>query len=772
MSQTQPKRRRPGVGFVLVNAAALALASLIAVSPLWPVYESAAFLVLVGSATALGIVIATLGAVFRWPSYVVLLATVGSYLVAGVPLAVPSMAAGILPSADGFVELVRGTALSWKQLLTIVLPVGSYQTLLVPPLVLVLGTVTIGMSIALRARFGELAVLAPIVLFVAGILLGPAAVSAPFEIGLGLLVVVLFWLLWFRWQRRRAAVRLVSQRSTRVIESAADRRIATARTLVGATVVVAVAAAAGTAATLALPASAPRNVARSHVQQPFDPRDYPSPLAGFRGNLRPGSADARMLTVSGLPEGGRIRVATLDSYDGVVYSVGSDRVSSASGSFTRLPYRLDQSGVDGTETTIEVTIEGYRGVWVPGTGQLERIEFTSDDASRLSDVFFYNDNSGTAAVLGGLRQGDRYRAESVVPAAVDDLSALRPGTAVLPPIGVLPDGLRQTLDRWTEADAPEGRRLAEMLDGLATEGYVSHGIVEHEPFSRSGHAADRITQLLTDKPMLGDAEQYAVVTALMARELGFPARVVVGYVPPASSSRGVVAVLGSDVSAWIEVQDSRGRWITIDPNPEPRAIPEKQPNEPTVVSRPQTVLPPPAEDTPRDPNLMPPESTPEDPLETVDPLLLLLLAIARLAGWTVLGMAILVSPFLGIIAAKMRRRRLRRTAGSPVQRIAGGWREFADSATDHGVRLPPSATRSETAVAMGGMPPLVLASAVDRAVFAPGEPSAEDAEQVWEAVDELRGLLGANRSRRQRILALVSLRSFGRYAVKKRGDRS
>ena len=29
--------------------------------------------------------------------------------------------------------------------------------------------------------------------------------------------------------------------------------------------------------------------------------------------------------------------------------------------------------------------------------------------------------------------------------------------------------------------------------------------------------------------MLGDGEQYAVAAALMARRIGFPARVVVGY---------------------------------------------------------------------------------------------------------------------------------------------------------------------------------------------------------------------------------------------------
>ena len=39
----------------------------------------------------------------------------------------------------------------WKQLLTITLPVGSYQALLVPAFLLVLVTVVVGLSLALRS---------------------------------------------------------------------------------------------------------------------------------------------------------------------------------------------------------------------------------------------------------------------------------------------------------------------------------------------------------------------------------------------------------------------------------------------------------------------------------------------------------------------------------------------------------------------------------------------------------------------------------------------
>ncbi|MET0725176.1 MAG: transglutaminaseTgpA domain-containing protein [Leifsonia sp.] len=747
---------------VVINAVMLLTATGIAISTLWPVYESAAFIVTVTLAALLGTAIAILGAFLRWSSLIVLLVTVGAYLVVGVPLGVPSGAYfGVLPSGPGFIDLLLGTALSWKQLLTIVTPVGSYQALLVPPLILVLSSTTIGMSIALRSRRGELAAIVPFVLFIAAILLGPTTAQAPIETALLLGIVLVLWAAWGHRRRRAEAIARVTGGGPRLRESAAYRRLAVTRIVLSSAIIVAIAVAGGTVAAVGYPTSAPRDVLRRHAEQPFDPRDYPSPLSAFRGYLEPDAAGRTMLTVSGLPAGGRIRIAALDTYDGIVYSVGSDTVTSASGSFTRLPYRIDQSAVRGTDATIDVEVGDYRGVWVPGVGKLSSIRFTGDGAARLTDSFFYNDNAATGAVLGGLQAGDSYRSAAVVPLEPGDVTALRPGTAVLPAVGVEPEGLDDALAAWVDENADPGTQLAQMLAGLRRDGYVSHGLAG-EPASRSGHAADRITQLVTDVPMLGDGEQYSVVAALLARRIGFPARAVVGFVPRVADPGGSVTVTGDDIAAWIEVQDSTGSWVSLDPNPDPRAIPEKQPDQPNIVSRPQVVLPPPPADPREDEAPAEAQNAPNDDEQTTDPFLAALITIGVIAGWTLLAIAVLLSPFLAVIAAKLRRRRLRRLADTPVERMAGGWREFSDLAVDRGFDLAPSSTRVEGATVVGGMRPLVLATAVDRAVFAPGSPEPADADRVWTEVDALRTQLDARLNRRQRIRALVSLRSLRR----------
>lgn len=746
---------------VILNTAALWAASALAAAAWWPIYQNLQFVVLAVVTTLVGSAIAITGALLRWPSAIVAPVTVVAFAVLGVPLAVPDEAiGGLLPSLPGLLDLFSSVALGWKQLLTITLPVGSYQALLVPAFVILLLSSVVSLSVALRARLGDLAVIAPVLVFVVGLAFGPRTAHWPLLLSLGLLTVSLLWLLWRRWYRRRRAIREVQ---------GAPQPVLGLRTVLSAVVIMAIAGSAAVAVTRLVPPAGPREVLRTAIEQPFDPRDYPSPLSGFRQYLRDGSASSVMFTVQGLPAGQRIRIATLDSYDGLVYAVGSARVTSESGAFTRVPYVYDQSAVTGEQVEIDVEIGAYSGVWLPTVGKFESVDFTGNRASTLRESFFYNDTASTAAVIGGMQEGDAYRLEAVLPAQPTEsqLAAATAGSATVPALGTVPAELATTLEGYVSQADSQGARLLAMIDGLRDEGYISHGLGEEEPPSRSGHASDRITQLLSDQRMIGDAEQYAVTAALMARELGFPARVVFGFQPEESGE-----VTGDMVTAWIEVSTAQYGWVTLDPVPPVRDIPEEQPEDPSEVSRPQSVITPPDEERDLTDNQTPVETSPSDQPE-VEGWLLVLLAVARVLGWTLLGVGLVLAPFIVIIAAKLRRRQLRRRAASPLQQISGGWREFEDAALDHGYALPRHATRSELAAAVGGERPLAVAAVTDRAVFAPVEPSAEDAAEVWRSIDELTADLGAGRSRWERLRARVSVRSLGgRRALRRARGRS
>jgi len=760
-----PARRLP-ISVVLVNTGMLWLATIIATSALWPIYRGLSLIILVAVALVVGSVIALLGAIFSWSSPIVMFVSIVAFLAVGVPVAVPTKAQyGVLPTLDGLHDLVTGVALGWKQLLTISLPVGDYQALLVPALVLVVVTVVIGLTIALRARRGETAVIAPIVLFIVATAFGPNYPSRPLDAPIALLVVLLFWLVWFRWNRRRSAIRLLTTQSAGAGNAAPPVRVdggfAGLRTALTAGLIIAVASGGAVAVAGFLPPTADRSVLRTAIQQPFDPRNYVSPLAGFRKYLQSPTASDVLFDVTGLPKGGRIRVATMDTYDGVVYTVGSGVLSSESGTFTRVPSTFDQSAVKGDQVTLGVTIANYSGPWLPTAGKFESVAFAGTRSGHLRDAFYYNDVSGTAAVIGGLESGDSYTLTGVIAGqpAARDIQNLEPGSATVPKAKSVPDSLTAKLDEYVGKVQGSGPRLAAMLAGLADEGYISHGIRTNEPASRSGHAADRIAELMTAPRMIGDAEQYAVAAALMADDIGFPARVVFGFVPTTGQ------VTGNDVSAWIEVNTAQYGWVTIDPTPPFRDIPAELPKDNAQVSRPQTVVPPPL--TPSDSfNRQPSPDTQQDLPPSLDPVLQFVIGVLRIGAWVLVGSAIVLAPFIVIIAAKLRRRRLRRSAPNLIDQISGGWREFEDSVIDHGLSPSASATRSEVALIAGGLQSQVLAAVADRAVFSAGDPDLGDVESVWRAVEELEVTLDEGLTRWQRIRVRVSLRSLGGYSVR------
>ncbi|MET0933835.1 MAG: transglutaminase domain-containing protein [Mycetocola sp.] len=741
---------------VLFAVAAIAVAS----SVWWPVYQSPQFFLVCIGAILLGTLVALAGWLFRLHGVVVLALALFVYLAAGVPLTMPDrVILGVFPEPLALLELVTGTATAWKELVTILVPVGTYQGLLIPAYCAIFSTTVITVSLALRVKRGEIAVLWPILLLGIGIAFGRDESWFPLAIGLALAAITLGWLIWVRGLRHRAQLRQHATVVASVSPSRRERRRAGLVGAVSAALILAVATSGGAVLASVLAPDTPRNVIRSHIEQAFFPRDYPSPLSAFRRYLLPDTVSRPLLTVTGMPQDGRLRIATLDSYDGVVYSVGGPESPSASGTFVRVPYRVEQAAL-GERVSMSVAIDGYSGIWLPGAGHLAEIGFSGNNRDALADSFFYNDVTGSSAVVRGLTAGDGYRMTSVVTPtpSMTELADITPGTAELPPFDDVPSAVTDRLDAYTEGIAAPGARLVAMLDGLKTDGYVSHGIGPDEPNSRSGHGIDRIEELVTDAPMVGDAEQYAVAAALMARELGFPARVVMGFLTPETG--GTVTVTGGDVSAWIEVQDSTGRWLTADPVPAVRDIPEEEPEDPRKVSRPPAIVQPPLEEDDEELDRVPPADSEQNEDIAADPFLAAVFAVARVAGGVLLALAVLAAPFLAVMAAKLRRRTLRRKRTHPADRIRGGWQEFADSALDFGLEAPPSATRREVAKAVGGKRAFALASVADRATFSRERPSHEDADRVWAAVDDLRGSLATGRTRWQRFRAASSLRSL------------
>ena len=719
---------------------------------LWPIYRAGELVTLAVIAITAATAIALASTLGRWPSWGTLGATVAVFTVVGVPLAVPGRTVyGVLPEPQGLAELFAGVVLGWRQLVTIDLPVGAYEALLVPALVLLLVGPLLTLLVALRGRRPALAALVPIVGYLTAIAIGPQSPLLPISTTIALATTLLLWM----------AARARHRRRDELAASAVETRGAGVRTLAAATVLLLLAGGAGAAVAGLIAPPENRTVLRTTAERPFSPLEQPSPLAAYRAVFDPAVAELPALIVDGAPAGARIRIAALDSYDGVVFAVGSDTVDSASGSFVRIPTERPPDILPGERTTVTLTLERNHGVWLPTLGQVAAVRILADDADDLRDSFVYNATTGTAALVGGAPIGLTYELDVVLDATetAAGLRAAAPGPAAVPGIAQVPEALTDWVAEITEGIDEPGAQLETALERLREDGFLSHGVDEDEAPSRPGHSLARLEDFIGSAPIVGDAEQYAATAALIARELGFPSRIVLGYGPLAQA--GSTTLLASDRTAWLEVSTTAG-WQSVDVVSERRELPPVEPEEPVPVVRPQNPAQPPVEEPPAIEDQAPPEIEQSDD-EQLDPFWATVLAVLRVLGPLALILGMLASPLVVIALLKRRRRARRRRQSDAALRILGGWRDVTDAARDVGLALPATGTRRELAGVIGRPQALVLARVADRAVYAPEEPDHEEADRVWAAADGVRASLLQPLTRRQRWGAAFSTRSLRRY---------
>lgn len=682
-------QRAPGVGLLLLAIAAACI-------PMWWIFGTQQLIVAVAVSLLVGTAIAWLGAVRRWSSLALILTVLATLALLAVPLTAPQRiprGAWLPAFGDAMVAIVA----SWRRLLTIGLPVGTDGSLLMAPVVLVLVGAVVGVSIALRSTRAESAALVPAGIGIWSILWGPRDLPEPWLSGVAMLVPIVGYVALVRQARRR-------DRAPRALSSLA-RRVA-AGTLVA---VIATGAAATAGALVQLPE---RMVLRGDSPSAVELAGA-SPLSAYRAYWSVDERSATQLTATGLEPGDRIRLAVLDRYDGEVLGVG------------RSPFERVAAAEPGEGRPVGVTIGELSSPWLPVVGQPTAIRFAGDRAEQLASGLHRSTELDAFVVEGGVLTGDGYQMlvqPGTPTVAPGDVVALEPAD---PRQGSqeLPDSMLTALADWTGGAATPGARLAAMLDGIRADGYVSHGSASDEVPSRPGHSLARLEALFT-APMIGDAEQYATAAMLLARQLGFDARLVVGFSPTIESGQPTV-VLGQDADAWIEVR-TRSGWVGVAVMPDVRPIPDQEQQAPTVVEEPPVLQAPAPAPGGQIEGADP--AAPSAPMDADDGMARVLQTLAALGA--LLGLTALIAAIpVGLVVAKVIRRRRRRHAEVPRDQAEGAWAEVVDGLQDRGETLARSGTRLEQAGADARM--RELAHRVDRAVFALQPPTRPEVAVTW-----------------------------------------
>ncbi|MFC8302224.1 transglutaminase family protein [Specibacter sp. NPDC057265] len=695
-----------------------------------------AYLVAGFGAIILGLAVAAAGA--HWRLGLITTAGLGLlvYMFFGTPLAARDESiAGFIPSLDSLRGLLLGIMLSWKQLLTLAAPVGSSVDVMVVPYLAAFLLAIVAGTLAWRVRRAYWAMIPVVVMFIVGIAFGTAELFLPVLRGSLLAIGAIAWLAYRQEALRRETAGAIS--ANQPVQDRAGARTALLRRLALAAGVIVVAGSLTMAAAPALTTSADREVLRDAVIPPPDLHSLPSPLTKFRDYVK-NEKDTVLFTVQGLPKNGRVRIAAMDNYDGVVFNV--DPNSSASFAPIGDPKALNNGGTDGS-TAVDLSISNYQGVWIPTVAAAQSLAYESTQGQNTT--LYLNKESGTALNLSGIQTGDSYALDVQFPAVDQNkLAASNFASVRLPKLENVPPVVgTKANDIVGEVDTP--LKKVQALEGaLQREGKFSNGL-EGQVQSNSGHSAARITKLLSGKEMVGDDEQYATAMVLMARHMGIPARVVMGfYLDEKDPNNGApsVEIKGADVHAWVEVNFAGQGWVPFNPTPDKDNVPN--PPEPQNASKPkpQVLQPPPP---PQEPAELPPDSAP-DALDTdgkKDQDAGLLGTILLIIGVAAIPILILALPLVLVAVLKARRRKRRLTEGEPADRVSGGWQEVLSLATDLGAQYPQGGTRREAAVSLYGAFPAtqantaLLAERADAAVFGPGQPAEEEVELYWKHVD-------------------------------------
>ncbi len=740
---TRPRRTVRAVVTVLLTLALFAPG----VAAFGPTFSGLPGWIAAGGGVLVGALVAALATRFRWGLLLTAAATLVAYLVFGAALAIPRTAiAGIVPTLDSLQRLALLLVQSWRDLLTVTTPADRFTGPAVVPYLAGLVLAVIATSIALRTRRPLWAYAPAVALLVIAVAWGTATPFAPGWLIAGLLAAAVAYAAWHRHvANATGAGELITPNTRRAVLPVIAGVLAVG--LLGAGAVVAA----------PVLATGERQVLRDLVDPPLDLKAYASPLTSYR-YWEVDQKEETLFTVAGLPKDARLRIATLDMFDGNVYNVAQ-----ASASYVRAGDRIDGEAT-GTPVELEVGVEDYKGIWLPGAGAWRGIEFTGANANSQADSLYHSTSTNGALTTAGIAPGDRFRMVGDLPAEPDrrTLTDARPAPDRLPRSTEVPAVVSELAEEYA-GDAETPLEQLTRLESRLQDGFYSDG---SDGKSRAGHTAERIATMLSAPQLIGDDEQYAVAMALMARELGHPARVVMGFYPDpkAPVPTGAWQVKGTEAHVWVEVDFGDRGWVTFNPTPDRDRIPNTEVPQPQPQPRPQ--VPPPPQPPPPDADDEAEFLATDQPTDTPPDFTWLLTAL-RIVG-TVVGIgAIVAAPFLLILLAKRRRRTRRRTAADPADRVSGAWDEFVDSVIDFGTPPPRNATRHEEAMALAvAYPELTALPAaarhIDTQVYGPEAPGDEAVERAWTDATALVEELRRTRTPAKRFLGFCSLRSFWR----------
>ncbi|WP_033318082.1 transglutaminase TgpA family protein [Streptomyces yerevanensis] len=466
-----------------------------------------------------------------------------------------------------------------------------------------------------------------------------------------------------------------------------------------------------------------------------------------------------------------LRIVSLDEFDGTAWKPSKRSITDVPENFQTPPGLGDEVQRTEVETNIAAA-DWYAQDWLPMPYPASQVDISGKWRYEPVGRTLVGDHGQTT-------RGLEYSVKSLIvqPTAKQLADAQEPPGWLRREFTDVPESLPpmvyDTARQVTAGASNDYERAVKLQDWFALEG----GFV-YDTEVQVGSGSQAIERFLRDKE--GFCVHFSFAMASMARTLGIPARVAVGFTPGSPQSDGTMSVGLRDAHAWPELYFEGVGWTRFEPTPNRGTVPEY-----TRTDTPGTTLPDPGtsqEVAPRPSSAAPSTSesctaeqkrlqepcgseSPEAAITATDggtPWLQILL-------WPLLGLAVLAIPLLPMMwRTRVRAVRLGthgRTEADAAAHTLAAWHEVTDTAWDFGIAPDESQTPRKAAariVRLGHLDPATatsvhrIADAVEQVLYAPRpRPTPGLADDVRRMTDGLRATVSSG----TRLRALLAPRS-------------
>ncbi|WP_051827615.1 DUF3488 and transglutaminase-like domain-containing protein [Streptomyces bicolor] len=480
-----------------------------------------------------------------------------------------------------------------------------------------------------------------------------------------------------------------------------------------------------------------------------------SPLDQVAAWMRNGDERVFAVRTSGA-DPGNYRLAVLDRYDGTTWSSGAGMTRTGG----RVP--VEKGAAPGRTRTLEqrFTVQSLPGIWLPAADRPSSVRTPE------GTVLSVDRDSGTLSTGEAVPRGFTYTAISHLP--VYDAERLRYARAADDPARVKLPGvdaagqpipsvrsLRKIAEAVTRGSTHPYERAVRLADWL-------RATYRLDPEALPGHTYRSLEFFLADGGR-GTSEQFAASFAVLARALGLPTRVAVGFRPGTRTGPDTWQVRGRDVLAWPEVEFAGVGWVPFHPTPG-----ETAPGGSAAVS-----VEEPGERRPADGKATEP-ARPSTPPRTPD-------EAAPAAGgaagsgppvWLAAPVALLLLATAYVLYAlwlPYDTRRRRRNAPDARRRVLGAWQQITERLTEIGLPATGAHTAQEVAAfgaervggAVGRRLP-DLATLVNEVEYAGRRPDTAAADAAWADCAAVEETVRRHTPHRTRLLRLLRSAVAGR----------